>query len=295
VSPTILHGEPVASARRERVADRVADLRSRGVEPTLGTVLVGESSAGHRFMELKHEACRAVGIASRDRRLPADAPAGALADTVAELSDDKVVDAVFVQTPLPAEVDVAAARRRLDPTADVDCFHPETLGQLVLGRPRFVPATTGAVCRLLDHYDIALQGQHVVVVGRTTTIGKPLANHLLRRAAPGNATVTVCHSKTRDLSARTRDADVLVTAAGKPGLVDGSMLAAGVAVLDVSANRSVVDGEVRVVGDVDYESALETAGAITPVPGGVGPVTIEMLLSNVATAAARGEADTHSA
>lgn len=280
-----MDGEPVAAAVRETVADRLREARARAVEPTLGTVLMSDSAAQRRFMDLKQEACADLGIGTRDRRLPPDAASGALAEAVTELSDDPAVDAVFVQTPLPAHVDVAAARRRLDPAKDVDCCHPANLGRLVHGRPRYVPATTAAVFRLLDHYDVDLDGRDVTVVGRTTTIGKPLANHLLRRGEPGNATVTVCHSRTADLGAHTSRADVVITACGEAGLVDASMLRAGVVVVDVSANRRSADGETTVVGDVDYESAREKARAITPVPGGVGPVTLSLLLQNVVTAA----------
>lgn len=282
-----MRGEPVASVVRDSVDDRVQALRDRGVEPTLGIVLMSDSPAQRRFMELKRDAGTALGIGVRDRQVPPDAHQGALAAAVGDLSEDPAVDAVFVQTPLPEGADVAAARRRIAPAKDVDCFHPDSLGRLVAGDPRYVPATTAAVRRLLEHYGIRVAGRRVAVVGRTTTIGKPLTNHLLRRGDPGDATVTVCHSRTADLAAHTRRADVVVTACGRPELVDADMLSAGVAVVDVSANRQVVDGEPVVLGDVDFEAAGEVARAITPVPGGVGPVTIAMLLRNVVTAVER--------
>ncbi|WP_327053914.1 bifunctional 5,10-methylenetetrahydrofolate dehydrogenase/5,10-methenyltetrahydrofolate cyclohydrolase [Halomicrococcus gelatinilyticus] len=283
-----LLGEPVAEAIREDVTSRVRDLQRRGVTPTLGTVLMSDAAADERFMDLKHAACDDAGIATRDERLAPDAPATDLYRTVEDLADDDAVDAVFVQAPLPEHVDTTAVRRRVDPQKDVDCFHPENLGRLVAGDPRFVPATPAAVRRLLADYGVELDGQDVVVVGRSAVIGKPLANLLLQDAEGGNATVTVCHSHTADLAAATRRADVVVTACGVPELLDGSMLAPGAVVVDVSANRrETEDGTVDVVGDVEYESARETAAAITPVPGGVGPVTLAALLDNVTLAAER--------
>jgi len=286
VVPTELRGEPVAADIRGSVAGRIQTLRERGAVPTLGTVLASDAPGAHRFMDLKHEACAELGVATRDRRLDPDGPPNAVVETVGTLSEDPRVDAVFVQTPLPESVDTVALGRRLDPAKDVDCFHPENLGRLVAGDPRFVPATTAAVCRLLAHYDVTVAGRDVVVVGRSRAIGRPLASRLLWDAEPGNATVTVCHSRTRDLDAKTRAADVLVTAAGEPGLVDRSMLSAGVVVVDVSANRQD-DGDPAVVGDVDAESARAKAAAFTPVPGGVGPVTLAALLDSVVTAAER--------
>lgn len=287
-SADLLPGEPVASELRDSVADRVGRLRDRGVVPTLGTVLASDDPVDHRFVELKHAACAEVGIATRDVRLGADVPTDLLHLAVDALCEDPEVHAVFVQLPLPVHVDVAGVRGRLDPRTDVDCLHPENLGRLVAGDPRFVPATTAAVCRLLDEHDVPVAGRDVVVVGRSDAIGKPLANRLIQKGPGGDATVTVCHSRTRDLGAHTRRADVLVTACGEPELVDGEMLSPGVAVVDVSANRvEGADGEATVVGDVEFASAAAVAGAITPVPGGVGPVTVATLLANVALAAER--------
>ena len=297
MAPTELRGEPVASEIRDSVDRRVESLHDQGTAPTLGTVLASDAPGAHRFMDLKHEACAELGVATRDRRLDPGVPPSAVVETVETLSEDPEVDAVFVQTPLPESVDTAALGRHLDPAKDVDCFHPENLGRLVAGDPRFVPATTAAVCRLLEYYDVSVAGRDAVVVGRSRAIGRPLANRLLWDTEPGNATVTVCHSRTRDLGAKTREANLLVTAAGQPGLVDGSMLSSGVVVVDVSANRRDDgesgdgepggDGDPTVVGDVDAEGARTNADAFTPVPGGVGPVTLAALLDNVVTAAER--------
>ena len=277
----------MAATVREGVRERVAALIERGVTPTLATVLMSDDPNDERFVELKHEACDDVGIDGRDVRVAADAPAERLHEVVSTVSSDDAVDAVFVQAPLPDHVPELGARTRLDPQKDVDGFHPETLGRLVAGDPRFVPATTAAIGQLLEAHGVSVAGLDVVVVGRSTAIGRPLANHLLRKGPGGNATVTVCHSRTRDLAAHTRRADVLVTAAGVPGLVDGSMLSPGVVVVDVSANRRQTDDGVEVVGDVAFDAASEVAGAITPVPGGIGPVTLACLLENVALAAER--------
>ncbi|AGB37243.1 bifunctional 5,10-methylenetetrahydrofolate dehydrogenase/5,10-methenyltetrahydrofolate cyclohydrolase [Natronococcus occultus] len=283
MSPELLHGEPVATPVLERTRDRVRSLREAGTTPTLGTVLMSDDPADERFVELKHERCADVGIATRDVRVEPDAPAGRLYREIERLCETPTVDAVFVQVPLPDHVPLAATRRRLDPAADVDCLHPTNLGRLVAGEPRFLPATTAAVCRLLSAYEFSVAGADVVVVGRSGVIGRPLANRLLDRSG-GNATVTVCHSRTAALEAHTSRADVVVTAAGVPELIDGSMLAPEAVVVDVSANRRPAGG---VVGDVDFESASERVCAITPVPGGVGPVTLAMLVKNVARAAER--------
>lgn len=282
-----LEGDPVASPITEAVIPRVQRLDDRGDVPTLGTVLASDDPADERFMALKHDAAAAAGIATRDVRLAPPTTSSAIERAVERLSADPAIHAIFVQAPLPAQTDTSAVRQRLDPRKDVDCYHPDSLGRLVAGHPRFVPATPAAVLRMLDHYGIPTAGRDVVLVGRSAVIGRPLANLLWQRGASGDATVTVCHSRTRDLAARTRRADIVVTAAGQPGLVDGSMLADGAVVVDVSANRRRVDGTVEVVGDVDAESAASIASAITPVPGGVGPVTIAMLLENVVLAAER--------
>ena len=307
----LLSGEPVARRIREVLEARIDALADRGVVPTVGTVLMTDDPGDERFMELKHAACRDAGVATRDVRLDPDDPADRLYDAVDRLCADPDVHAVFVQVPLPDHVTERTVRERLDPVKDVDCMHHGNLGRLVAGHPRFVPATTAAVLRLLDAYDVEVAGADVVVVGRSGVIGAPLANRLLSDGPQGNATVTVCHSRTDDLASHTRRADVLVTAAGTPGLVDGSMLSPGAIVVDVSANRVPASGDgpsdgdaatsaagdgskhrdpaprMQVVGDVDLESAREVVAAITPVPGGVGPVTLAMLLANVVEAAER--------
>jgi methylenetetrahydrofolate dehydrogenase (NADP+)/methenyltetrahydrofolate cyclohydrolase len=283
VSTERLRGDPVARRLRADVRDRVARLDGRGRVPTLATVLASDDPAAARFMDLKHAACDDVGVETRDCRLPADVPPERLYRTVERLSDEAAVDAVFVQTPLPPGASTLGVGERLDPRKDVDCFHPANRGRLVAGDPRFVPATTGAVRRLLAAYDVTVEGRDVVVVGRSAAVGVPLANSFVR----ADATVTVCHSHTRDLGAETRRADVLVTACGVPGLVGGSMLSSGTAVVDVSANRRPTAAGHEVVGDVDHGAAEGVVAALTPVPDGVGPVTLATLLRNVVLAAER--------
>lgn len=237
-------------------------------------------------MDRKHDLCEEIGIDTRRLDLPADAPPERVYRAVEDLGADPAVTALFVQAPLPGGVDEAAVRERIPPAKDVDCFAPANVGRLVAGDPRVRPVTSLAVGRLLDAYDIEVAGQDAVVVGRTTAIGTPIAGLLCRR----DATVTVCHSHTRDLGAKTRAADLLVTAAGTPGLVDGSMVADGAVIVDVSANRVAGEDGTAVVGDVDAASVGETAAALTPVPGGVGPLTMAYLLHNVVTVSAVGSA-----
>jgi methylenetetrahydrofolate dehydrogenase (NADP+)/methenyltetrahydrofolate cyclohydrolase len=265
--------EPAAAVRRDALA-RLDACREAGVEPCLATVLASDDPGARAFMDRKHDLCAEVGIDTRRVDLPAEAPAERVYRTVEELGADPAVTALFVQVPLPEHVDEAAVRARVPPEKDVDCFAHANVGRLVAGDPRVRPVTSLAVDRLLSAHGVAVAGRDAVVVGRTTAIGTPLAHLLCRR----DATVTVCHSRTEELGAKTRSADLLVTAAGTPGLVDGSMVSAGVVVVDVSANR-VAEG---VVGDVDADSVGEKAAAMTPVPGGVGPLTMASLLHNVA-------------
>ncbi|SHG99153.1 bifunctional 5,10-methylenetetrahydrofolate dehydrogenase/5,10-methenyltetrahydrofolate cyclohydrolase [Halobaculum gomorrense] len=275
-----LRGEPVAKRLRESVRDRVARLDT---PPTLGTVLASDDPSDARFVELKGEAAAAAGMTHRDRRLDPEASPDRVYEAVGELSRDPTVDAVFLQVPLPDGVALEAVRERIAPEKDVDCFHPANLGRLVAGTPRFRPATPAAVLRLLSAYDVELAGAAVAVVGRSAVVGRPLANLLVA----ADATVTVCHDRTADLGAVTRRADVVVTALGEPGCIDGSMLAPGSVVVDASSIRRETDDGVEVVGDVDQSSARSVAGALTPVPGGVGPVTLAALLENTVTAAER--------
>ncbi len=265
--------EPAARIRAE-VARDVAELGHVG----LATVLMGDDPASHVYVSKKHEAAVAAGIASYDERLPGSAPQEELFAVLERLNDDDGVDGILVQLPLPDHVDEARVLAGVSPAKDVDGFNPVSAGQLYLGRPTFVPATPAGIMVLLDEHGIELEGSYAAVVGRSQIVGKPIAHLLLGR----NATVTICHSRTRDLAAVTRQADVVVAGVGRANLVTPDMVKPGAAVVDVGITRT----ESGLVGDV-HPDVAEVAGHLTPVPGGVGPMTIAMLLSNTVLAAQR--------
>jgi methylenetetrahydrofolate dehydrogenase (NADP+)/methenyltetrahydrofolate cyclohydrolase len=283
----IIDGNAVAADVREDLTDAVQTLKDAGVEPRLATVLMNDTQASETYISMKQRDCEELGIGAEDIRIDSDAPAEALFDTVADLNERDDIDGILVQDPTPEHVDDERVLSAVDPAKDVDGFHPENVGKLVGGNPRFKPCTPHGVQKLLESQGVDPEGKDVVVVGRSQIVGKPLANLLLQKAEGGNATVTVCHSRTDDLAAHTRRADVVVAAAGATELVDGSMLSEGVVVIDVGINRVDADTDkgYRLVGDVHFESAAEKASAITPVPGGVGPMTRAMLLYNTVKAA----------
>ncbi|MBD0328760.1 MAG: bifunctional 5,10-methylenetetrahydrofolate dehydrogenase/5,10-methenyltetrahydrofolate cyclohydrolase [Thermoleophilia bacterium] len=268
----LMEGRPLAERIRRDVAAEAAEVGS----VALATVLVGDDAASEVYIRLKHRAAEEAGIAAIDHRLPADAAEEDVLDLVAELNDDDAVDGVLVQTPLPAHIDEATVMRAIDPMKDVDGLHPVNAGQLFLGRPTLVGATPLGIMRLLEEHGVGLAGRRAVVVGRSLIVGKPVAMLLLQ----ANATVTVCHSRTADLAAETRAADVLVAATGQAGMIRAEMVKPGAAVVDVGITRT----EAGLVGDVDPEVA-RVAGLLTPVPGGVGPMTIALLLANAVRAA----------
>jgi methylenetetrahydrofolate dehydrogenase (NADP+)/methenyltetrahydrofolate cyclohydrolase len=267
-----MDGRALAERIRAEVAEEVHALS--GV--TLATVLVGDDVASDIYIRRKHEAAEAAGFRAHDLRLPATISGPELLERVAALNADVEVDAVLVQLPLPDGIDEARVIRAVDPQKDVDGFHPLNAGELLLGRPRLVPATARGVMALLHEYRVELDGVRAVVVGRSAIVGKPVAQ-LLEQA---NATVTICHSHTRDLDRHTLDADVLVVAAGRAGIVSPDMIKAGATVIDVGISRT----EAGLVGDVD-PGAADVASHLTPVPGGVGPMTIACLLQNAVTCA----------
>ena len=274
----IIDGKAVGARIREEVAAEVKHLvAERGAPPGLATVLVGDDPASRIYVAGKHRACEEVGIASIGRELAADTSEEDLLAVVAELNADPAVSGIIVQLPLPPHLDGARATSAVDPAKDVDGLTPTNAGLLVQGRDGLVSATPSGVMELLRVYDTPLEGAHAVVVGRSDLVGKPVAALLLAQ----NATVTMCHSRTRDLAAVCRSADVLVAAVGRPRLITGEMVREGATVIDVGMNRT----EEGLVGDVDFEAAARRARAITPVPGGVGPMTIAMLLRNTLKAA----------
>jgi methylenetetrahydrofolate dehydrogenase (NADP+)/methenyltetrahydrofolate cyclohydrolase len=287
----ILDGNAVAEEIRDGLADAIGDLSDAGVTPGLATVLMSDDPASQTYVSMKQRDCEEVGIDAIDVEIDPGAPASELYDTIDELNADPDVHGVLVQLPVPDHVDKREVLHRINPAKDVDGFHPENVGRLVAGEPRFKPCTPHGVQKLLEAADVDPEGKDAVIVGRSDIVGKPMANLLIQKAPGGNATVTVCHSRTDDLAAKTRQADIVVAAAGVPELVDGSMLSAGVVVVDVGVNRVDADTEkgYELVGDVEFESACEKASVITPVPGGVGPMTRAMLLYNTVKAAAGAE------
>ena len=278
-----IDGKAVAAAVRGEVRERVARLAERGVVPGLATVLVGDDPASQVYVGSKERACREVGIESVGHHLPASTEQQTLLDLVGALGRDSRVHGILVQLPLPAGLDAQAVIEALPPAKDVDGLHPVSQGHLLAGQPGLRPCTPLGVMRLLDEVGVALRGARAVVVGRSLLVGKPVALLLLER----HATVTMCHSRTADLAGEVGRADVLVAAAGQAGLVRGEWVRPGAVVIDVGINRGA-DGKVR--GDVEFAPAAERASQITPVPGGVGPMTVAMLLANTVTAAERTRA-----
>ncbi|THE66173.1 bifunctional methylenetetrahydrofolate dehydrogenase/methenyltetrahydrofolate cyclohydrolase [Salinadaptatus halalkaliphilus] len=287
----IIDGNAVASEIRDDLTDAIETLTDAGARPGLATVLMGDDPASQTYVNMKQRDCEEVGIESVHVDVAGDASPETLYEEIAALNDDPAVHGYIVQAPVPDHVDYREVIRRVDPAKDVDGFHPENVGRLVAGDARFRPCTPHGVQKLLESAGVDLEGKDVTIVGRSDIVGKPLANLLIQKADDGNATVTVCHSRTEDLAAKTRDADIVVAAAGAPELVDGSMIGDGAVVIDVGVNRVDADTEkgYELVGDVEFESAKEQASSITPVPGGVGPMTRAMLLYNTVKAASLQE------
>jgi methylenetetrahydrofolate dehydrogenase (NADP+)/methenyltetrahydrofolate cyclohydrolase len=276
----ILDGKVVAAKVQAAVTDGVDALRVRGIHPTLAVVLVGEDPASKVYVGGKRRACQAVGIDARDHLFPQGLTEADLLALIRDLNADPSVHGILVQLPLPHGIDEDRVIAAVDPAKDVDGFHPENLGRLLAGTPGVLPCTPAGVIEILDHYGVDLKGAEAVVVGRSRIVGKPLAQLLLGR----HATVTMCHTRTRDLAAHTQRAEVLAVAAGRPGVVTGPMVRPDAVVVDVGVNR-LPDG--KLAGDVDFASVSPRVRAITPVPGGVGPMTIAMLMRNTLVAARR--------
>ena len=269
-----MDGKELALKVRARVAD---DVRAFGQRVCLATILVGNDPASHVYVGSKHKASHEAGIDSRDHRFPSDTAESEILELIAELNADDAVDGILVQLPLPEHMNEPTVLRAVDPQKDVDGFHPVNAGLLYLGEPNLVPATPSGVMVMLAEYGVELKGKEAVVIGRSEIVGKPMAMLLLAE----HATVTICHSRTVDLASHTRRADILVAAVGRVGLVTADMVKPGAVVIDVAMNRTE-DG--KLVGDVD-PGVFDVAGLMTPVPGGVGPMTIALLLRNTLTAA----------
>jgi methylenetetrahydrofolate dehydrogenase (NADP+) / methenyltetrahydrofolate cyclohydrolase len=276
----IIDGKAIAAEYRAEYAIRVERLKNRGIVPGLAVVIVGEDPASQIYVRNKALASGAIGMHSEVHALAADVMQSRLIDFVRALNASDAIHGILVQLPLPKHIDSRAVIEAIAPDKDVDGFHYFNVGSLVAGEPGFYPCTPWGVMKMLEHEDIAIEGRHAVVVGRSSIVGKPMALLLLN----AGATVTICHSKTRDLGAMTRQADILVAAVGKAGLVTGGMVKPGAVVIDVGMNRLP---DSKLTGDVDFAGASQVASRITPVPGGVGPMTIAMLLGNTVKSAER--------
>ncbi len=286
----LIDGKKIAQKMREEIKDRTAALAAQGATPGLGVVLVGEDPASQSYVTAKEKACAKAGIHSDDNRLSADTSEEELLALVERMNNDPKIHGILVQLPLPDHIDEHRVLLAINPDKDVDGFHPMNVGRMMVGEPGFLPCTPHGILQLLKRTGVPTEGAHAVIVGRSNIVGKPLANLLIQKNELGNATVTVCHTRTRDMAAITRQADILIAAVGRPNMITGDMVKEGVTVIDVGVNRvedATRERGYRLVGDVDFASVSEKAAHITPVPGGVGPMTITMLLHNTVDSAAR--------
>jgi methylenetetrahydrofolate dehydrogenase (NADP+)/methenyltetrahydrofolate cyclohydrolase len=285
----LLKGKPVAEAVYQRVTTDLEKLKTRGILPKLTVILVGNDPASKVYVGRKEKTSKKLGMDSETIYLPEETTEQELLDLISRLNDDPQVHGILVQLPLPQHIDEQKVILHIHPDKDVDCFHPRNVGLLVSGDPYVLPCTPAGIVEILKYYKIEVQSKHAVVIGRSNIVGKPMANLLLQKNEHANATVTVVHSRTKDLAEHTRRADILIAAMGRPRFVTADMIKEGAVVIDVGINRVAADNEkgYALVGDVDYERALPRVAAITPVPGGVGPMTIAMLMRNTLNVAAR--------
>ena len=284
----IISGTEIAKEIREELKQEIAQLKEKhNLVPGLATVLVGEDPASQVYVGSKVKTCEALGVHSERYDFPADASEEELLTLIDKLNKDPKIHGILVQLPLPKHIDTTKALYAIDPKKDVDGFHPVNLGKLVIGEPDYLPCTPHGIQELLIRSGVKIEGAEVVVVGRSNIVGKPVANILLQKKEGANATVTVCHTATRDLAFHTKRADILIVAAGRPKAITADMVKEGVVVIDVGVNRigKTAEGKAILCGDVDFEAVKEKARAITPVPGGVGPMTITMLMLNTVRAA----------
>ena len=289
--PLILKGKPVAESILQRVRDETAKLAQRGVTPGLAVVLVGDDPASATYVRSKARMCESLGWKSVVERRPSDMPEDDLVELVRSLNADASIHGILVQSPLPPHIDFERVVETIDPRKDVDGFHPINVGRMVIGAPAQESCTPAGVLEMLVHYGIETSGRNVVVAGRSNIVGKPVANMMMQKRRGGNAIVTVAHTGASDLGAVTRQADILIVAIGRPHLIGADMVKEGAVVIDVGINRiddASVDKGYRLVGDVDFDAVAPKCRAITPVPGGVGPMTIAMLMHNTLRSA-RGD------
>ncbi len=284
----IIDGKEIAQTIREELRREIIELKGKGIVPGLGVILVGDNPASKSYVTAKEKACEEIGIYSDDNRMPGNAPQSEVIALVRKMNADPKINGILVQLPLPKHVNESEVLLAVDADKDVDGFHPINVGRMVLGEKAFLPCTPHGVVQILARSGVTIDGAHIVVVGRSNIVGKPLANMLLQKKANANATVTVCHTGTKDIGYFTRQADIVVVAAGRPNTLTADMIRPGAVVIDVGVNR-IEDASkkagFRLVGDVDFEGLKDKASMITPVPGGVGPMTITMLLYNTVESA----------
>ena len=288
MSAKIISGTEAAKEIREELKKEIAELKEKhGLTPGLATVLVGDDPASKVYVGQKEKSCNNLGIYSKMINLPGDTAEEDLLKLVDELNNDSSIHGILVQLPLPKQINETRVLYAIDPNKDVDGFHPVNVGKMVIGEKCFLPCTPHGVLELIARSGVSTEGAEVVIVGRSNIVGKPVLNLMLQKRPSGNATVTLCHTRTKDLSFHTKRADILIVATGYPKTVTGDMVKEGVVVIDVGVNRigKTPEGKAILVGDVEFDSVKEKAAAITPVPGGVGPMTIVMLMTNTLEAA----------
>lgn len=273
----IIDGKQLAKKTREKLKYEVEDLKKEGIQPKLAVIMVGDNSASQIYVRNKSKACNDVGIEFEEYLLPGTTKQEELLDVIEKLNNNKEINGILLQSPIPDGLDINEAFRKISPEKDVDGFHPVNVGKLVLGQDTFVSCTPYGVMKMFEEYNIDLEGKNAVVIGRSNIVGKPMSQCLLNK----NATVTICHSRTRNLPEITKNADILVSAIGRPEFVTADMVKDGAVVIDVGINRTA---EGKLKGDVDFENVSKKASYITQVPGGVGPMTIAMLMNNVVKA-----------
>ncbi|MDE2700905.1 MAG: bifunctional methylenetetrahydrofolate dehydrogenase/methenyltetrahydrofolate cyclohydrolase [Gemmatimonadota bacterium] len=285
MAASLIDGKLIAAQIREEVSVQVSALKKEGIHPCLAVILVGDDPASRTYVAAKQKASQEVGIRSIQHLLAKDVAEGGLMDLIEQLNQDPGVHGILVQLPLPPHIDEYNIIAAISPPKDVDGFHPYNVGRLIAGLDTFIPCTPFGVSQMISKSGIETTGRHVVIVGRSNIVGKPLMNLLAQKSDAANATVTLCHSKTSDIKAHTLQADILIAAIGRARFITADMVKPGAVVIDVGINRVEELGKARRVGDVDFEEVSKVASRITPVPGGVGPMTVGMLMQNVARAA----------
>jgi len=290
MSAKIIDGKEIARQIRDELAGEIRKLKEKGIVPGLGVILVGDDPASRSYVTAKERACHEIGIFSDDNRLPANASQTELLALIRKMNEDPRINGILVQLPLPRHLNESEVLLAIDPDKDVDGFHPTNVGRMVVGEKAFLPCTPHGVLQMLVRSGVKIEGAHAVIVGRSNIVGKPLANMLMAKGKMGNATVTVCHTKTKDIGYFTRQADIVIAAAGRPNTVTPDMIREGAVVIDVGVNRiedATKKAGFSLVGDADFDGCKAKASMITPVPGGVGPMTITMLLYNTVESARR--------